>query len=345
MKTSAKRSASITEESTAADVWREGRLEMQRFHRRDFGRLAVAGIGALATGRSAQAQQKPSLPPIKSTFNGVALGCNTYSLSTLPLDDAIQAIAGIGFGMAELHPRHVEPSFGSGGSRGTGMPGGAPQTGAQKAGPAEAREKLRQWRLAVPLDQFAVTARKFKDAGLYLYAYNMNFSDDFTDAELERTFEMTQALGCSLITAVGSNALFRRLDPFAQKHRILIGLHNEGMIRSVADFENVARGLSDYTKFTLDLGHFVANGGDPIAMLEKHHDRIVNVHIKDRKKDDGPNMPFGQGDTPITQVLTMMRDRKYGIPGHIEWEIGAERDERIAAVRRCLEYCKQVLQS
>jgi sugar phosphate isomerase/epimerase len=317
---------------------------MQPFHRRDFGRLAVASIGALARGRGVLAQQKPLLPPIKSTFNGVALGCNTYSLSTLPLDDAIQAIAGIGFGLAELHPHHVEPSLGSPGW-GPGATGNAPQTQAQKIGPHEAREKLRQWRLTVPLDQFAVTARKFKDAGLYLYAYNMNFSDDFTDAELERTFEMTKALGCNLITAVGSNALFRRLDPLAQKHKILIGLHNEGMIRSVVDFENVAKGLSDYTKFTLDLGHFVANGGDPIAMLEKHHDRIVNVHIKDRKKDNGPNMPFGQGDTPIKQVLIMMRDRKYGIPGHIEWEVAAGRDERIAAVRRCLDYCKQALDS
>jgi len=156
---------------------------------------------------------------------------------------------------------------------------------------------------------------------------------------------MTEALGCNLITAVGSNALFHRLDPFAQKHKIRAGLHNEGNIRTVADFENVSKGLSDYIAFTLDIGHFVANGGDPIAMLQKHHDRIVNVHIKDRKKDNGPNMPFGEGDTPIREVLKLMRDRKYGIPAHIEWELAAERNERIAAVRRCFDYCKQILET
>jgi len=80
-------------------------------------------------------------------------------------------------------------------------------------------------------------------------------------------------------------------------------------------------------------------------MLQKHHDRIVNVHIKDRKKDNGPNMPFGEGDTPIREVLKLMRDRKYGIPAHIEWELAAERNERIAAVRRCFDYCKQILES
>ena len=310
---------------------------MRPTNRRDFGRCALSGLGALATGWKATAQQRPMLPPIKSTFNGVVLGCNTYSLSTLPLDDAIQVIAGNSFGLAELHPHHMEPPFGL---RGSGA--GAPKAESQKA---QAREKLRQWRMTVPLDQFSMAAQQFKDAGLYLYAYNMNYDDQFTDGELERTFDMTKALGCKLITAVGSNALFHRLDPYAQKYKIVVGLHNEGMIRSVADFENVARGLSEYTAFTLDIGHFVANGGDPIAMLEKHHDRIVNVHIKDRKKNDGPNMPFGQGDTPIKQVLTMMRDRKYGIPGHIEWENAAPRDERIAAVRRCLDYCKQALQT
>jgi sugar phosphate isomerase/epimerase len=204
---------------------------MQQMHRRDFGRLALTSLGAFASDRNIPAQQRPSLPLIKSTFNGVVLGCNTYSLSTLTLDDAIPAIAGIGFGLAELHPHHIEPSFGL-----RGAATGAAQTNAQKA---QAREKLRQWRMTAPLDQFSTAARKFKDAGLYLYAYNMNYDDQFTDAELERTFEMTQALGCKLITAVGSNAFFRRLDPFAQKHKIIIGLHNEGMIRGVADFENV----------------------------------------------------------------------------------------------------------
>jgi sugar phosphate isomerase/epimerase len=244
---------------------------MRPGNRRDFGRFALSGFGALATGWSATAQHRLRLPPIKSTFTGVVLGCNTYSLSTLPLEDAIQAIAGIGFGLAELHPHHMEPSFGLG-DRGADVP----ETESQKA---QAREKLRRWRMTAPLDQFSMAAKQFKDAGLCLYAYNMNYDDQFTDGELERTFDMTKALGCKLITAVGSNALFQRLDPFAQKYKVVVGLHNEGMIRSVADFENVARGLSDYTAFTLDIGHFVANGGDPIAMLERHHDRIVNVHI------------------------------------------------------------------
>src|ERR1700722_5907322 len=110
------------------------RTLMQTINRRDFGRLALRGAGALAVARDVLAQDQPPLPPIKSTLNDVVVGCNTYSLSSLPLDDAIKAIADIGFGISELHPYHVEPPFGL---RGAG-PG--PLTPEQVKG----REKLRQ---------------------------------------------------------------------------------------------------------------------------------------------------------------------------------------------------------
>jgi sugar phosphate isomerase/epimerase len=264
---------------------------------------------------------------------------NTYSLPELPLDEAIRTFAGIGFGMAELHPFHVEPSFGLRGGR-----GGAPPTPEQRGSATEAREKLRQWRLTVPLSEFEATGRKFKAAGLYLYAYNMNFRDDFTDQELDRAFQMTRALGTELMTAVGSKNLFRRLDPFAQKYKIWVAVHNEGdSIPTIADFDDVLKGASPYTQMTLDIGHFVASNSDPVACLAQKHDKILNLHIKDRKRSNGPNMPFGEGDTPIKEVLRMNRDRKYFIPVQVEWEVGGP--TRAEAVKSCFEYCKQVLSS
>ena len=107
-----------------------------------------------------------------------------------------------------------------------------------------------------------------------------------------------------------------------------------------------AMSYSKYNGINLDLGHFTAaNNTSPIPFMQKHADRITHVHVKDRKLNNGPNVPFGQGDTPIKEVLLMLRDRKYRIPTHIEWEVSAPRDQRIAAVRQCFDYCKQVLQS
>ena len=141
--------------------------------------------------------------------------------------------------------------------------------------------------------------QKFRDAGIFLYAYNFNFQSDVTDGEIERAFEMTRALGAEAMTAVGSNEVFRRLDPFAKKFQMRVGLHNERGIRTPHAFDTVRRGLSDYIAITWTsaTGWQVA----PIRSIfspKNHHD-IINLHIKDRKRDFGPDMPFGQGDTPI----------------------------------------------
>ena len=46
----------------------------------------------------------------------------------------------------------------------------------------------------------------------------------------------------------------------------------------------------------LDIGHFTAEVASRLISPEKYHERVVTLHIKDRKKSQGPNMPFGQGE-------------------------------------------------
>jgi sugar phosphate isomerase/epimerase len=301
-----------------------------RFTRREF----VNGVGALGaciltSGRASFASEGPisNMPRVRSTFGGVPVGCSTRSLLSLPLDGAIRVIADIGYGMAELHPKHVEPV-----------------TAGRAATDEAARMRLREWRLGVPLEQFEEIGRKFKKAGLFLYAYNMNWADNVTDEEIDRGFQMTKALGCRVMSAVGSKQLLRRLNPFAQEHRIWIGAHNDIVnLPTIADFDDLLKGSSSYMQMTLDIGHFVASGSSPLACLKTHHSKIINLHLKDRKKAGGPDMPFGEGDTPIAEVLRINRDGKYRIPANVEWE--ARDSDPVASLRTCLEYCKRVLQS
>jgi sugar phosphate isomerase/epimerase len=277
-----------------------------------------------------------ALAKINSKVGGVQIGVQSYSYRDRPLDAAIQAMKEAGIGECELFSPHIEPG---------GLP--RPQSpGGGRGGSPEAREALRKWRLTVPLDEIKAVRKKFDDAGIALFAFNISFRDDFTDPEIERGFQMAQALGVKVITASSTVSCMPRVAPFAEKYKITVGVHGHNNVSDPNEFatpESFAKAmaLSKFIGVNLDIGHFTAANFDALAYIKEHHDRITNLHLKDRKKNDGPNVPFGEGDTPIKQVLQLLKQEKYNIPANIEYEYKG--GDSAAEVKKCLEYCKQAL--
>jgi sugar phosphate isomerase/epimerase len=101
---------------------------------------------------------------------------------------------------------------------------------------------------------------------------------------------------------------------------------------------------SKYHGVNLDIGHFTAANFDAVAFIEANHARITNLHLKDRKRDQGANLPFGQGDTPIVKVLQLLKllgQKQYDIAANIEYEYRGE--DPVAEVAKCLQFCKDAL--
>lgn len=136
-----------------------------------------------------------------------------------------------------------------------------------------------------------------------------------------------------------------RIDRYASKTKIHVGLHNHSNVRpnqiaTPESFERAIEDRSEYIGITLDIGHLAAAGFDVVSFIEQHHDRILGLHLRDRKKDNGSDVPFGQGDTPMKEVL-LLRDRKYPIPTYIEYE--RNDPDVVGEVRKSLEYCRNIL--
>jgi hypothetical protein len=184
------------------------------YSRRGFGKIALAGLPLSV-----------ALAKINSEFNGVRIGAQSYSFRDRPLDEAIQAMAEIGIGECELYSGHVEPRV-----ERPRPAGGASKKAERKGGPrggpeAEARrQKLREWRLSVPLSEFEATRKKFDAAGITLFAFNISFREDFTDAEIDRGFEMAKALGVKVITASSTLPAAKRVAPARPSERKFFAL-------------------------------------------------------------------------------------------------------------------------
>jgi len=336
------------------------------YTRRAFGKVLLAAVPVAPILAHAGAAQK-----VNSKINGVRMGLQSasFTFSGMGIDDIVQTMVNVGLGEIDVMAEHVEAYLGAPGVQvpGTGRPGpwarqaGARQGGAPGGAPAGApgatprgagaaggfgrggdpvvREALRKWRLDVSLDRYKAVADKFKDAGLTFFSYNLSFNDTYTDEEIGKGMEMAKALGTRILTVSSPMSVLPRVAPLAEKHDVIVALHNH---TTGPDEFAQAMALSKNMWVNLDVGHFFASGHDPLAYIRAHHARITNIHVKDRKANQGAEMPFGQGETPLKETLLLVRNEKYDFPVCIEY-VGP--DGPAVELKRCFDYCKAVLKS
>jgi sugar phosphate isomerase/epimerase len=299
--------------------------QSRSFSRRQFGQIALAG-GAAAL----------AWPGAVLAAGKVRIGVQSYSFRTLSLEDALKAMKEIGLPECELWSGHLEP-------KPTMV---ADPNGGRPRPPEGWRDEVRAWRTTAPSVKFMGVKKDFADAGVVLQAYNISFNESFTDLEIEKGFEQAQALGARFITASSTLKTVPRLVPYADKYKMTVAFHNHSNIKDPNEFatpESFQTALAQSKRFAinLDVGHFVAANFDPIAFITANHKRITNLHLKDRKKDQGDNVPWGEGDTPIKDVLQLLKKNKYDIPANIEYEYRGQ--DAVAEVKKCYEYVKSAL--
>ena len=193
------------------------------------------------------------------------------------------------------------------------------------------------------LGRLSLLRRRFDDAGIGIDIVKWDDLAAFSDDEVDYAFRVTKALGARALSTEISAAGPRRLAPAAGKHQLFVGFHGHEATGAV-EFEAAFR-AGEFIGANLDIGHWVAgNHGSPLPFLREHARRITHIHVKDRKANDGPNTPFGDGDVPIREVLQTMRDNKWPFPATVEFEYpippGSDRMKELA---RALGYCRSCL--
>jgi sugar phosphate isomerase/epimerase len=242
------------------------------------------------------------------------------------------------------------PAGAPGQGRGPGGGGRAPLTPEQQAERQAAMEKVAAWRKAATPATWKAVAKKFNDAGIDLALLCYNMQDSMKEEDIEYGFSMAKGLGVKGMTTSTTLTMAKRIAPVADKHKLLVGYHGHDATNDAnqtATLESYAT-LMAYGKYNgvnLDIGHFTAAGYDAVAFIKEHHAKITNLHIKDRKKDHGPNVAvWGTGDTPMKQVLQLLKKEKYGFPANLELEYPVPEGSTIVEeAKKCLAYVKSCL--
>jgi sugar phosphate isomerase/epimerase len=311
---------------------------MTDLSRREFGTLVLAGLPLSWL-----------LDKIDSKIHGVQVGAITYSFRALPVEEVLKAYTTIGLGEMELMSNHCEALAGAPSGRGAGGGRrGEPMTPEQQAARDAAVKALADYRKNATEATFKPVRKRIEDMGveLKLLCYNMNV-DRTTDDEIEYAFMMAKWLGVDAISTSTQVSMAKRLAPFADRHKMMVGFHghantqDKNEVATPESFDEVMA-ASKYHGANLDIGHYTEAGYDPVAFIEKHHGRITNLHLKDKKKavNGGQNGPWGTGDTPIKECLKLLQKNKWNIPANIEFEYDGD---PVTEVTRCLQLCREYL--
>jgi sugar phosphate isomerase/epimerase len=289
-----------------------------------------------------------------SKFGGVQIGAISYSFRSLPCNaeqllkyyvdcniSAIELMGNTAEEFAGAPHTSTEPRNTGGGPRQQPTP-------EQQADQEKKSKEIAAWRASVSMDKFKQLRKMYNDAGVSIYAWKPGaLGEKNSDAEIDYALRAAKELGASHVTVeLPSNAAqSKRLGVLADKHKIGIGYH--GHLQQTFNAWDEALSQAKYNGLNCDIGHYVAAGYDPIPLLESKHERIFSMHTKDRKSkaNGGDNVVWGEGDTPIVQVLQLMKKNKYKFPATIELEypipVGSD---AIKEVAKCVEYCRKALE-
>jgi sugar phosphate isomerase/epimerase len=271
---------------------------------------------------------------LNSKFGGVQIGVITYSYRSMPqdLESLIQQIKESGINAVELMGDPVELYL---------------------ARPKDP-EEIKKWRSSISMDEFKKVKNKLEKEGIHIYAYKPNLlHKNSTDEEVEFAMRSAKALGATSVTTelmVNAPQHSERLGRIAAKYKMYVGYHNHLQGNDLA--WNTVLDQNNFNSVNLDCGHYIAAGGNNtvqslLAYIENNHKRISSIHMKDRKSkaNGADNLKWGEGDTPIKEILLLLKNKKYNIPVTIELEYKIPEGSNAAKeVKICRDFAKQILQ-
>ncbi len=320
-----------------------------------------------------------------SNFGGVMIGAITYSWRSMPagLENILKYCKESGISNIELMSGDLENYLGApknpnagmfGGPRPAAPAGGPPaaaQAGAPPAGapPASApggggqrrqttpeqqaaltkyNEELKKWRLSVPMSKVEEARKLFNDAGVQVHIVKFSPSR-WSDEEIDYAFKAAKAMGAKGVCDEISEEAVRKMAPIAAKNGMFAIFHQHMQFATSGFSYDPFLAVSPAVMMNFDTGHFFGSTGiHPNTIIEKYHDRIISIHMKDKtgpKTDPAnQNQVWGQGESPISDILLLLKEKKWPIYVDIELEYDIKPwSNAVKETKTCVEYARQIL--
>lgn len=240
--------------------------------------------------------------------SGLKIGVATYTLRTLPTDDAITVLKRLEVKSCSLKDSHLP----------------------MKATP----------------DELKAIVAKFRAAGIEpLSVGNVGMKND--EASTRAAFEYAKAAGIGTMVCAPPLDAIPLLDKLVKEYDIKLALHNHGPedknFPTPYEAYNAAKGYDKRIGLCVDVGHCARAGKDPAKAILDCRDRVYDIHLKDVSKvaKDGKPIEVGRGGIDIPAVLRALRTIKF--EGNVGFEYEKDAKEPVLGLAESVGYVRGIL--
>ena len=281
-------------------------------------------------------------PRHRSDYDGVQIGVITYSYRSMPMSPncTLGHVLDSGLGTIELMNGDLERDAGAPFS--DKVPWKLTK---------DEKTAVTQWRKTADMGRFAEIRRRYQDAGVDVHIVKFGGIGGLEDWETAYCFKVAQAMGARAITReipdpknfAAFEASAKKLAVFTKKYGIKVAFHNHLQINAKT-YDGPLLDWDPNFMINFDIGHYTAANEDSgLDFVKKYRDRIFSIHVKDRtsKARGQQNLAFGQGDTPLTGLFSLLKKERLDVPCDIELEYKIpEGSNAVKEVGICNAYCK-----
>lgn len=220
------------------------------------------------------------------------------------------------------------------------------------AGIVGTTEEQLKWRLSTSMTKFEDLRKMYNDAGVDIHIVKLSPAG-WSDAEIDFAFNVAKAMGAKGITDESGIETAKRLCPFAEKHGMFVILHNHFQFADENFNIDEILATSPAIMLNFDCGHYFGSTGlNPVDFIEKYHNRIFSLHLKDKTGPNttppNENQVWGQGEVPLADVLLLLKKHadEEGWPKYCDIELEYPVpiwSNSVKEVKTCVAFAKQIL--
>lgn len=289
------------------------------FSRRDLivgGALGMAALTQIES--SAEAKVHPLIAdagPVRTVkhddpWHGLKIGVATYSLRTLPLDDAIKALQRCGLKYISIKDVHLA--------------------------------------MKTTADERKAIAKKFRDAGLIpMSCGNVGMTND--EANIRAAFEYARDIGLPTMVCAPHPDSMPILDKMVKEFDIKLAIHNHGpedkRFPRPTDVWDAVQKYDKRIGLCIDIGHSARAGDDPATAVLKYQERLYDMHLKDLNNVTPKGSPVegGRGVLDLKSVFEALVKINYQYMAAFEYEKDGK--DPVPGLSETIGYCRGIIAS